>query len=29
MQADGAIDSLAHGRQVIKDSFAQEVFKPA
>ena len=29
MQADGVIDSLAHGRQVIKESFAQEVFKPA
>jgi rhamnulokinase len=28
MQADGVIDSLAHGRQVIKESFAQEVFKP-
>jgi rhamnulokinase len=29
MQADGVIDSLAHGRQVIKASFAQEVYKPA
>jgi hypothetical protein len=28
MQADGVIDSLAHGRQIIKESFAQEVFKP-
>jgi rhamnulokinase len=29
MQADGVIDSLAHGRQIIKESFAQEIFKPA
>jgi rhamnulokinase len=29
MQAEGVIDSLGHGRQVIKKSFAQEIFKPA
>ena len=29
MQADGVITSLDHGRELIKNSFKQEVFKPA
>ena len=28
MQSMGAIKSLSHGRQIIKDSLTQEVFKP-
>jgi rhamnulokinase len=29
MQAEGVIKSLEQGREIIKDSFSQEVFKPA
>ena len=29
MQSDGVINSLEQGREIIKDSFTQEVFKPA
>jgi hypothetical protein len=29
MQAEGVIKSLEQARAIIKDSFSQEVFKPA